>query len=123
MRKLKTTEVATTRSSLLVAQGNLCAICKLKCKNPVLDHDHSTGLIRAALCAGCNSLLGKLENNHRRYGVQSLPAFCHGVPSYLQRHETDQTGLLHPTHKTADEKRVALNTKARKKRAALKGTA
>jgi len=38
----------------------------------------------------------------------------------LQRHETDQTGLIHYTYRTADEKRVARNTKARKLRAAVK---
>ena len=36
---------------------------------------------------------------------------------YWIKHEKDQTGLYHPVHKTADEKRIATNAKARAKRA------
>lgn len=122
MKKLKTTEVSSTRTSLLASQAGRCDLCKLECKEPeaVLDHDHSTGIIRSTLHRSCNALLGKIENNFRRYGIRNLAAFLHGVPGYLQRHETDRTGLLHPTHKTDEEKRVARNTKARKTRASRK---
>lgn len=88
----------------------------------MLDHDHSTGAVRATLHRGCNSLLGKIENNHKRYGIQSLAAFTAGVAPYLQRHTTNITGLIHPLHKTEEEKRLARNTKARKVRAAKKAT-
>jgi hypothetical protein len=84
---------------------------------PVLDHDHSTGAVRATLHAGCNSLLGKVENNYKRYGVTNLAAFLSGVASYLQRHTINQTGWLHNTHKTDDEKRIKRNAAARSKRA------
>lgn len=124
MRRLKTTEVAPERARLLAAQGGRCAVCKLPCAegSAVLDHDHGTGAIRAALHRGCNALLGKVENNHKRYGVISVAAFCSGVAGYLAQHMTNQTGLVHPTHKTDDEKRIARNTKARKKRASTKAT-
>jgi hypothetical protein len=69
---------------------------------------------------GCNALLGKLENNWQRFGVKNLAAFMHGVGPYLAKHTTNITGMTHPTHKTADEKRLATNAKARKKRAAVK---
>src|SRR6188474_1394705 len=100
MRRLKTTEVATTRAAMLVAQSGRCAICKLPCSptQAVLDHNHSTGAIRAVAHRGCNAVEGKVTNSYRRYGVPNLPAFLNGLSSYLQRHETDQTGLLHPTH-------------------------
>jgi hypothetical protein len=122
MRRLKTTEVATTRAAMLVAQSGRCAICKLPCSptQAVLDHNHSTGLIRASLHRGCNALLGKVENNYKRYGVPNLSAFLNGLAAYLQRHETDQTGLLHPSHLTEDEKRLKRNAKARKGRASKK---
>lgn len=86
----------------------------------VLDHDHGTGAVRAVLHRGCNALLGKVENNHKRYGIKNLPAFLNGANAYLQRHLTNRTGLLHPTHKTEDEKRAKRNTKARATRAAAK---
>ena len=28
-----------------------------------LDHNHKTGIIRGVLCAGCNSIIGEIENN------------------------------------------------------------
>lgn len=120
--RLKTTQVAQCRSNMLAVQGGLCALCQLPCKadEAVLDHDHTTGAVRAALHRGCNSLLGKVENNHKRYGVKHLGAFLHGAATYLQRHITNRTGLTHPAHKTEDEKREKRNAKARATRAASK---
>ena len=83
----------------------------------MLDHDHATGAVRGALHRGCNALLGKVENNYKRYGVKSVAAFGAGLGQYLGKHITNVTGLLHPTHKTEDEKRLARNAKARKARA------
>ncbi len=123
--RLKTTQVATTRSELYRIQRGLCALCgcPILPGEAVLDHDHGTGAVRAALHRGCNALLGKIENNHKRYGVANLAAFTNGVAAYLQKHVTNQTGWLHPTHKTDDEKRVRRNTLAKKARATKKATA
>ena len=117
--RLKTTQVAGCREHLRGTQNMTCALCKmpLLASEAVLDHNHDTGAIRAALHRGCNALLGKVENNYKRYGVRNLAAFCHGLASYLQLHVVNRTGLLHPTHRTEDEKRIARNTKARKARA------
>jgi hypothetical protein len=38
----------------------------------------------------------------------------------LQRHSENRTGLLHPTYKSDEEKRVRRNAKAKKARAAKK---
>lgn len=88
----------------------------------VLDHDHGTGAVRATLHRGCNALLGKIENNHKRYGVTNLAAFTNGVAAYLQYHMTNQTGWLHPTHKSPEEKRIKANARARVNRAAKKAS-
>lgn len=122
MTRIKTAQVGTVREQLRVQQGERCALCKLPCTadKAVLDHDHTTGAIRATLHRGCNALLGKVENNAARYGVHNLGAFCAGVAGYLSTHTTNMTGLFHPTHKSADEKRVARNAKARKLRASIK---
>jgi hypothetical protein len=95
-------------------------MCHLPLSKPVLDHDHSTGAVRGTLHSGCNSLLGKVENNYKRYGVMNLSAFLNGAAAYLQRHTTNQTGWLHNTHKTDDEKRINRNAKARAARAISK---
>ncbi|AHB12117.1 endonuclease VII [Xylella phage Paz] len=116
------------RARIAEEQGGRCKLCqgKLGTKaplDPVLDHDHLTGAVRGVLHRGCNSLLGKVENNALRYGVHALSAFCHGLAPYFQAHVTNITNLLHPTFKTADEKRLARNAKARKARANKKDTA
>lgn len=116
--RLKASEVATVRERLAAAQGGRCAICQLPLTKPVLDHNHSTGAVRATLHNGCNALLGKIENNYKRYGVVNLSAFLQGTAAYLQRHTTNHTGYLHPTHKDADERRELRNKRARAARAA-----
>lgn len=60
-------------------QNGLCAICK-KPENPSLcdslsvDHNHTTGKIRALLCRKCNSLLGLANDNalHLRLAADYL---------------------------------------------------
>jgi hypothetical protein len=121
MQRLKAKDVATYRTEALAIQGAKCGLCKLTISgDAVLDHDHATGAVREVLHRGCNSLLGKVENNHKRYGVRSLAAFLIGAAGYLAKHEINRTNVLHPTHKTEDEKRISRNTKARKTRAAKK---
>jgi hypothetical protein len=119
--RLTASQVKVAREGLLLAQNGRCALClRIIRKDPVLDHDHHTGAVRGVLHRGCNALLGKVENNYRRYGVEDLGAFLHGAPVYLIRHRENRTGLLHPTHKTEEEKRLARNAAARKRRATKK---
>lgn len=125
MKRLTSTQVKLVRVKLAAEQGNRCALCGgqfgLKAPlDPVLDHDHVTGAVRGVLHRGCNSLLGKVENNAPRYGVRDLLAFCGGLASYLRKHMTNITGYLHPTHRTPDEKRLLRNKRARVVRAKKK---
>lgn len=125
MTRLTAAQIKPVKIRLLAEQGGVCAICKQPCApvTAVLDHDHRTGAVRAALHRGCNSLLGKLENNAARYGVKDIGTFTNGVAAYLRMHMTNITGYLHPTHKTEEEKRVRRNTKARVRRATKRDTA
>lgn len=45
---------------------NQCAICGKKVedceKSLSIDHDHETGKVRGLLCAGCNFLVGRIED-------------------------------------------------------------
>lgn len=119
--RLTASKVAAKRTELLREQGNKCALCRqaLAPGDAVLDHCHSSGFIRGTLHRGCNSLLGKLENNFKRYGVKNLVAFCQGVIPYLNDTE-GKYNVLHPTFRTEDQKRLARNAAARKRRAAAK---
>lgn len=120
--RLTHSQIAPVRTAQIAAQGGKCALCQLPgvSSDPVLDHCHTTGAVRGTLHRSCNALLGKVENNAPRFGVRNLQAFGHGLAQYLQKHSTNITGMTHPLYKTEDEKRVARNTKARKKRAETK---
>lgn len=126
MRRLTTSELKVIRTQFLVQQNGKCAIClqpinmSKQGQDPVLDHCHKTGAVRAVLHRSCNALLGKVENNSARFGVRNLPAFLHGTASYLQKYSTNITGLIHSTHLTDDEKRIKRNKQAVKRRAEAK---
>jgi hypothetical protein len=51
--------------ALLSAQGGACAICRNTCATGrmlAVDHDHTTGKVRALLCVACNRRLGTYES-------------------------------------------------------------
>lgn len=120
--KIKTTRVADVRAQLLEQQGYTCAICKLPCseEQAVLDHDHKQGHIRAVLHRTCNAVEGKVVNAMRRFGVQDPYAFLRGLVLYHEHHATNQTGLIHPAHFTAEEKVERRKAKAKKARVKAK---
>lgn len=124
MKRLTTSELKIVRDQQVVQQRGKCAICQQPItsrpgQDPVLDHCHKSGAVRATLHRSCNSLLGKVENNGARFGVPAaiMPAFLHGAATYLQTHTTNITGMLHSTHLTEDEKRIKRNKQAVKRRA------
>lgn len=49
-------------SALLLAQGDVCAICRVRPAEHV-DHDHATGQVRGVLCFPCNVALGHLRDD------------------------------------------------------------
>jgi len=125
MKRLTTAQIAPVRAKLLSDQKYICPLCKSSMKGglkkPALDHDHNTGYIRDVLCLNCNGMEGKIFNLARRCGKSQEIQFIKNLLEYWERHEWHQHGgILHPTHKTPEEKRLATNTKARKKRAAMK---
>lgn len=124
-RRIKTSEIPIVKAALLKRQDNTCCLCPepLTVASSCLDHDHKSGLIRAALCRNCNGIEGKIFNlANRAKRTMTVKDFLGKVILYWIRHETDHTGLYHPLHKTVDEKRLAVNKKARKKRAKAKET-
>lgn len=124
MMRLTQSKAKAYRESMLAQQGHRCALTgySLSAAEAVLDHDHKTGHCRAVLHRGINSLLGKIENNHRRYGVSipMLRAMAPAIANYLSQ---DYSGNpIYYSHRTDDEKRELRNTKARKARAAKKAS-
>lgn len=122
VRKLKRDEIATTRAAMLAQQDNHCLLCKrfIAPKDAVLDHCHTTGHIRGVLHRGCNSILGKCENNYRRFGMTlpQLHTMLSEVGWYMNRDYSRNP--LHNTYKTEEDKRQRRNMLARRRRAAKK---
>lgn len=117
--KLTYRQVKEYREVLLDKQSGCCAICgkPVDPSSSVLDHDHINGHVRGVLHRGCNSLLGKVENNYRRFGVVDLMSFLAGAGTYLingSRIPMEQR-VIYPTFKTEDEKKEKRKT-ARSKR-------
>lgn len=70
---------------LWLEQGGACPLCERlfdgDTRRPVVDHDHTTGVVRGLLCQNCNLRLGHFEQfrgadlaRDARYGAFSLRA-------------------------------------------------
>lgn len=125
MRRLKPAQVAAVRNEMLADQNTRCAICNNSTPeaSATLDHDHKSGFIREVLCRNCNGIEGKIKNLARRGQRQYDPTwFLKRILAYWEKHDDNipDHGLIHPTHRTPDEKRIRANKKARERRAAQK---
>ena len=65
---------------MLEGQGGVCAICRAAPAAHV-DHDHSTGAVRALLCFNCNGGLGQFRDD---------PAVLQAAVFYVQHHNQQQ---------------------------------
>ena len=68
-------------NQMLGEQNGLCAVCNLpetairlgKAQRLAVDHNHTTGQVRALLCTKCNAALGYLDENADR--MRALAAY------------------------------------------------
>lgn len=62
---LKTRYGITTEQfdNLLIEQLGQCLICENQMKDPVVDHCHTTGVVRGLLCRLCNASIGGLKDD------------------------------------------------------------
>lgn len=117
LRRLKQQEIPALRDEIAAVQGGLCAICQERMEEKCLDHDHKTGLIRSVLCRNCNGIEGKIFNLCRRgKRGKTEKDYLIEILTYWTFHAQNPRILLHPTFKTADEKRILRNKKARLRR-------
>lgn len=71
--------------SLMNNQRGLCKICGRSLvepdsiRSPAIDHNHTTGLVRALLCADCNTALGLVHEN-----VSTLQSMISYIEEYDQ---------------------------------------
>jgi hypothetical protein len=66
------------------AQGDVCAICSNGHVGPGVnlhvDHNHTTGAVRALLCGKCNTLIGLADDSPERLELAA---------AYLRKHATE----------------------------------
>lgn len=116
MKKITTAEIKPLREELLKTQNNKCLLCEQHCspEDAVLDHRHSDGQVRGVLHRFCNTFLGKLENGTSRNRITK--SMLRNIFKNFENYVSRETGLLHPTHLTPEEKK-ARNKKRAAKRA------
>lgn len=116
-RRITAGEIRELREQYLAAQLNLCALCSqpLESKDAVLDHDHGSGQLRCTIHRFCNTFLGKIENGIVRNRIDDLQ--LENILRNVQAYIKDTKPLLHPTHRTPEERKVRAKKRARARRA------
>lgn len=124
--KVKAADLPAIKKELMAKQGNKCPITgrdlrAMTSSNVVVDHNHQTGIIRAALPRAINGMEGKIRNLCIRWGGAKTPnevlAILKGLVAYYETHKVPQTNYVHPTFLTPTEARNKKNAAARKKTA------
>lgn len=121
--RLTRTQLTAFREEQLKFQNGKCELCTEPVDSPVLDHCHKTGTIRGVLCRGCNAMLGHIENNAPRNkltNLTKLARWAYNLVTYISKYRAYPRTELHPSHRTADEKRELRNKRARTARAKAK---
>jgi hypothetical protein len=80
----------------------------------VLDHDHKTGQIRGVLHRGCNAFEGTLVNALARNLIS--PQRLNNIMNNLVAYQKRLKPMLHPTHKTPEEKKAKAKQRAKTRR-------
>lgn len=117
--RIKQKDIDSFRKQISAEQGNKCWICDVDLSTVMacLDHDHHNGAIRGVLCQNCNGIEGKISNlANRGKREKTRYEFVNKVLSYWNFFSATKRNIIHPTHKTADEKRLLRNKRARKRR-------
>jgi hypothetical protein len=115
--RAKPRDIPQLRQQYLKEQLGLCALCRepIDLNEAVLDHCHKTGLLRSVLHRGCNAYIGSMENGLARNRI--TPSRLHNIlnnfSQYIQAHKP----IYHPTHRTPEERKLAAQARAKKRRA------
>jgi len=106
--QLKASQIKIIRDGLIEKQKGLCFLCKKDIKMPTLDHFHSKrhngdGKCRGVLCNSCNRLIGSIENQASRNGIDfsDIPMFLERTVEYIKKIHHP---LIHPSEKPKEPK-------------------
>lgn len=114
--KLKVKDIKSLREEFLKEQMNLCALCgeSIVEGEAVLDHCHKTGQLRSVLHRGCNAYIGSMENGMARNRI--TPSRLTMILANFERYRLLTKPILHPTHKTPEERLARAKKRAKAKR-------
>lgn len=113
------------KEQLILRQSGVCPICKksligIKPENIVVDHDHNTGIVRAALHRGCNRVEGAVYKTvtawGKAVGLCQVMKVLENLLEFWKKHATPQTEWIYYDHKTSAEKLVLAAKRRRRKR-------
>ena len=99
-------EVFDTKVRLMQQQLNVCPICEQTFSSPtdaVLDHDHDTGFVRAALHDNCNKLLGFIEAHANVSGIEEITT---RIAAFVAYHKRNPLALVHPKHSNVKRRKI-----------------
>jgi hypothetical protein len=111
--KAKVKDIKPLREKYLGEQLGLCALCRepIDATEAVLDHCHRTGHIRSVLHRGCNAYIGSMENGLARNRI--TPNRLTKILANFESYRLTLKPILHPTHKTPEEKQARAKKQAR----------
>lgn len=128
LRILKQKDIRSHKHEIAEQQNWICPLCgsDMLCspdKKWHVDHDHRTGMVRGALCAGCNRAEGKIKNIISRFLSKiniDFEDYISNLVKYWDDHEQNPSYVQHPAHKTFHDKRIKSLRKAKERRIAKK---
>ena len=123
MKRITNRQLKVIKSKMMVLQDNKCPLCsrdltKIPIENVTVDHDHTSGIIRAAICRQCNGSEGYVKKkaikctNNSRY-----QSWIINLADLYKGKTFNKEGYLHPTFRSPREEK---DLKKKKSRAAYK---
>lgn len=117
MERLKTKDLAAWRQWRLEYQGGIDPIAGIKITVPCADHHHETGRLRQVLQREVNAFEGKVFNAWRRYLRHLGVPLTNAISGLLAYYDVDYSkNPLHPSHRSAEEKKTLRNKRAKRRR-------
>lgn len=128
VRQLRDVEVDACRKSMAARQKYCCPICKGSLAHGInaLDHDHKSGMVRAALCRSCNIGEGKVKagmlfrTTVANMAYKNPVQWLRNLADYLEFHQAHPSGVIHPTFDLAKGKQKPIKRKTTSRPAARK---
>jgi len=109
------------RTHYAVKQKYRCAVCDMSLANAkaALDHCHSTGMVRATLCATCNRVEGKFRKVATYMARKDHMVWTDHInwlremADYLEHHQNNPSNIIHPTFDLKAGKQLPTRRKKR----------